>query len=77
VLDLLLGKLVAVVGVMHEELVPVEQDAEPGAMPGLDRRPQVGEQGFDLAPLDVAADRVAEDRFKNMPVLVAHDVCSL
>jgi hypothetical protein len=41
-------------------------------MAGLDRRPQVVEQGFDLAPLDVAADRVAEDRFKNMPVLVAH-----
>ena len=71
-LDLGFRKFVAVVRVMHKELVLVEQDTKTGAMAGFNRGAQMGQQGFHLAPLDVAADRVAKNRFENIPVLMAH-----
>jgi len=63
-LDLLFAKFVAVMRMVKEELVLVEQNPEAGTMAGLDLGAHVLEQGFDLAPLDVAADGVAKDRLE-------------
>jgi thioredoxin-like negative regulator of GroEL len=38
----------------------------------LDRRPEVAQQRLDLAPVEVAAGRVAEQAAQQLLVLVAH-----
>lgn len=57
---------------MEEKLLPVEDDPEAGTMARFDDGPQVGEEGFDLAPVDIGAYRVMVDRLQKVEMLVAH-----
>ncbi len=72
-LDVLLVANVAVVRVMQESFDAIEHDAETRAVRRLDRGAEVIQQGFNLAPVDVAAQRILEDRAQQILVLMAQE----
>ena len=71
-LDFLLGENVAVVGMVQGAFYAVQQHAKPCPLDGLHAGAQMMQQGFDFTPVNVAADRVLEDRADQVYVLVAH-----
>jgi len=71
-LDVLLGENVAVVGMVQDAFDAVQQNAKPCPMYGFYAGAQMVQQGFDFTPVNVAADRVLEDRADQVYVLVAH-----
>ena len=71
-LNVLSAERVSVMGSMQDALVPVQLHAHTGAGKRLDAGAEVIEQRLDLAPVDVPADRVVEDRAEQVLVLVTH-----
>jgi hypothetical protein len=61
------------VRMVHGEFMAIEDDAKAGSVSGFHRGPEVMQQGLDLAPVEVAADRIVEDCQQDVAVLVAHD----
>ena len=72
VLDVLPAERVAAVRAVQDALVGVELDANARSGKRLDRGAEMTQQRFDLAPLDVPADGIVEDRADQVFVLVAH-----
>lgn len=69
---IVLGQGAAVMGTMELAFHPVQDDRQPRTMSALKLRAQVIQQGFDLPPVEVAADRLREDRFEDFLVFVTH-----
>ena len=69
--DRLLVADVALVRMMQKILDPVEHDAKARTVRRLDRRAQVHQQRFDLAPVDIAAEGILKDGAQQVEVLVA------
>ena len=65
---------IAVVRPVQYPFRAVQADADPRTRQWLDVRPDVVQQRLNLAPVDVRADRVVEDRSQQVLVLVAHGV---
>jgi hypothetical protein len=63
---------VALMRVVQKILAIVELYAKPRAMRRRNAGAQVMEQGFDFAPVDIAADRIMEDGAYQVDMLVAH-----
>jgi hypothetical protein len=63
---------VAVMRSVQDTLGPIEKDANARARQGLHRGAHVTQQRFDVAPVDVATDRIVEDRADQLLMLVAH-----
>ena len=69
---IMLAESAAVMWPVQLALGFVQLDCEPRAVGALNRRAQVAQQRFDLAPVKVAAGRFGEDRFQKTLVLVTH-----
>ena len=63
---------IAVVRMVKKSLYLIQRNAKARAMGGFDLSPQVMQQGLHLAPMNIAANRVVENRAKQIRVLVAH-----
>ncbi|WP_158001363.1 hypothetical protein [Cupriavidus basilensis] len=61
VLDFLLGAHIAVMRVVQVKLVLVEHNPETRALDRFHARPELLQQGLDFAPMNIVAQRVAED----------------
>lgn len=70
--DVLPVKHVAVVRTMQDSLGTVQHDPKSRAREGFDRGTEMMDQGFHVPPVNVAADRVVENRQEKLLVLVAH-----
>src|SRR5215470_11294154 len=70
--DALSIERIAVMRAVEDALDPVQHHADARTRERLDLRAQVTKQGFDLAPVNVRADRVAEDGADQVLVLVTH-----
>lgn len=68
---------IAVMGPMQDALGSVQNHPNAGAREGFHSRAQMVEKRFDFTPVDVATDRILEDRSDEMLVLVAHGGKSL
>ncbi len=72
-LDFLLVEDIAVMGVMQKKLLMIQDNAKARTMGRLDRGSKVIEQGFNVAPMNVATDRVLKNSAKQVGELMAHD----
>lgn len=64
-------------GMMQVPFDIVQHNAEPRAMSWLNCGAEVVQQGLDLAPVDVAAERSLKDCAEQGQMLVAHDFLPL
>ncbi len=71
-LDALAVADIAVMRMVQEYFNAIELHAEACAVRRLDGCAEMMQQGLDLAPVDVGADRVVKDRPQQVRVLVAH-----
>src|SRR5687768_17163870 len=71
-LDIATPQRVAAVRTMEDAFVSVKLHAHAGTGKRFDAGSEMIEQRLDFAPVDVSADRVVEDRAKQVLVLVAH-----
>ena len=72
VLHVLAAERVAAVRAMEDAFGAVQLHADPRSRQRFGRCAQMAQQRFDFPPLDVAADRVVEDRADEVVVFVAH-----
>jgi hypothetical protein len=63
---------IAVVRVMQNSLDAIQYDANAGALDRVDLGAKVMQEGFNVAPMDVAADRILENAVQQMFVFMAH-----
>src|SRR5688500_4359853 len=71
-LDIAAPQRVAAVRTMEDAFVSVQLHTHSCTGKRFDARSEMVEQRLDLAPVDVSADRVVEDRATKVLVLVAH-----
>lgn len=71
-LDFRFGADVAVMRMMKKKFALIEQHAKARAMRRLDGGAKMMQQRFDLAPVNVAAQRVMKNRMQKTLVFMAH-----
>ncbi len=71
--DVVFAAGTAVMRAMQMPFDTIQHHGQPGPSSVIGLGAQMCQQRFDIAPVDVTADRFREYLFKRFPVLVTHD----